>query len=78
MNSGECVTGDGRPDSIGDLLSPEEGHKTTTRLLVDLNARSVRDLQNRTRYSPEEIIGAFRLNETKPVIDFSMLKDYPR
>lgn len=78
MNSGECVTGEGRPNSIGDLLSPEEGHETTTRLLVDLDARSVSDLQNRSKYSPEEIIEAFRLNETKPVIDFSMLEDYPR
>ena len=78
MNSGECVTGEDRPDSIGDLLSPEEGHETTTRLLVDLNARSVGDLQNRTKYSPEDIIEALRVNETKPVIDFSLLEDYPR
>ena len=76
MQSGECLVGDDRPDSIG-LISGEEGYEITLDVLDEAGAESVEDLKDRDMFGAEEIIAASSSFGGNPILDRSVLPDYP-
>ena len=74
LQSGECVVGDDRPDSIG-LVSGEEGYAIALDVLDDLNATTFEELADRDLYPAEEI--AQVLPAVYPVLDRRILPDFP-
>ena len=74
LQSGECVVGDDRPDSIG-LVSGEEGYAIALDVLDDLNATTFEELADRDLYPAEEI--AHVLPAVYPVLDRRILPDFP-
>jgi carboxylesterase type B len=73
MQSGECLVGDGRPDSIG-LISGEEGYEITLDVLDGLNA-TFEELADRDLFPASKIAKA--LTVIYPVLDWRILPDYP-
>ena len=74
MQSGECLVGANRPDSIK-LISGPEGYDITLDILDDLGASSVAELANRTLYPASEIASARQMGD--PILDKAVLPDYP-
>ena len=74
MQSGECLVGANRPDSIK-LISGPEGYDITLDILDDLDATSVAELADRTLYPASEIAGARQMGD--PILDKTVLPDYP-
>ncbi|KAL3822312.1 hypothetical protein ACHAXA_002627 [Cyclostephanos tholiformis] len=74
MQSGECIVGDDRPDSIG-LISGREGYDITLDVLNDLGANSITHLAKRGQFPAHEIATA--LDVIYPVLDPSVLADFP-
>ena len=74
MQSGECIVGDDRPDSIG-LISGREGYDITLDVLNDLGANSVTHLAKKGQFPAHEIATA--LDVIYPVLDPSVLADFP-
>jgi carboxylesterase type B len=74
MQSGECIVGDDRPDSIK-LISGMAGYDITLGVLNDLGAASISQLAKRHRFPAQEIATA--LPSIYPVLDLNVLPDYP-
>lgn len=74
MQSGECVVGDDRPDSIG-LVSGKVGYSITLDVLKDTGATSVKQLAKRNIFAPWDIAGV--LPVIVPVLDPRILPDFP-
>jgi len=74
LQSGECVVGDDRPDSIG-LITGEEGYAIALDVLDDLNATTFEELADRDLYPAEEI--AYLFPAVHPVLDRRILPDFP-
>lgn len=74
MQSGECIVGNDRPDSIG-LISGEEGYEITQDILESLGARSIDDLADEEDFPASDIAAAMGI--VYPVLDESVLPDFP-
>jgi carboxylesterase type B len=74
MQSGECIVGDSRPDSIG-LISGREGYDITLDVLIKLGANSITHLAKRGQFPAQEIATA--LGVIYPVLDPNVLSDFP-
>ena len=74
MQSGECIVGDDRPDSIK-LISGKAGYDITLGVLNDLGATSISQLAKRRKFPPQDIATALPL--INPILDLDVLPDFP-